>query len=422
MSALLITLSALLFLAITHILWFHVRTRKSDREQEAIEISGDLSHREYVDFREIMESAPDAMIIVNERGHMIWGNAQAERLFGYSRESILDKSVDILIPDRLKANHLDMVRGYFQNPTIRSMGEGQDLYARRRDGSEFPVEISLSPLSTDGPPLVASSIRDVTARKATEARLRELNSTLRQKQHEIEEYVYTVSHDLKSPAIVMKTLVDQLRRQLTSERYDKLGDTVDDVDATAQRMLKLIDDLLRLSRVSNVMYNFQPLSLTELVKGAVANHRAELENVGFRVDVQHDMPSVEGDFEHLNYVFSNLISNALKYGADADTPTLVINAVLRDTEVDIRFSDNGPGIPHEHHERIFKLFERLRSSKQGTGVGLSIVKRIVERHSGRVRVEPSTGRGTTLIITLPWGGPSIPQAESADSICEKTVV
>lgn len=503
-------------------------------------------------FRTLIESAPDAMIVVDRAGVVVLANAQAERLFGYAREEIIGKEMEVLVPQRLRARHVAHRETFARNPHTRAMGAGLELSALRRDGVEIPVEISLAPIESDEGPMVAASVRDATERRAAQrvlkdahaelerrveartaelaranqtladsearfrafmetlpgpawikdecfrmvfanhtcaalfgrsvesvlgqtdfdwmpldvariarasdeaamnsgepvrtqestpgaggvtrtwlvtkfrliehegapprvagfalditelleaqAALRAVNDELAARNREMEEFVYTASHDLKSPLVSMLGFSGHLQRDAEGGRHDRLVHFAERIDEAARRMRRTIDDLLTLSRAGRVVGQPSLVRLGDVVARILADHAEAITRLGVRVEVAPDLPAVMGDGERLARALDNLVANALKYGCTAPHPRIRVGWSLAGRELRLFVADNGVGIAPEHHERIFRLFQRLDASGDGSGVGLAIVARIAETYGGRTWVESRPGEGATFWISLP---------------------
>jgi len=360
----------------------------------AATVARDISERKRADerVRALLESAPDAVVVVGEHGRMVLVNRQTEELFGYSREQLLGHDVEMLIPERLREVEAHRV-GYFADPETRLTGAAMELCGLRSDGTEFPIEITFSPLRTDEGVLVYTAIRDISERKVTDEELRRSN-------HDLEQFAYVASHDLSEPLRVIAGFVD-----LLAERYRGRLDADADrfigfIVSGVERMQALIDDILAYSRAGRAEFRPQEVDVAALVREVVEMLAPELTARGGRVEIG-ELPTVRGEKALLRQIFQNLIGNALKF-CDAPAPLIEIRGVRHGRGWRFEVQDNGPGIEPHHAERIFEMFQRLHGRDvAGSGIGLAIVKRLVERHGGVVGVTPAPTRGSIFSFTIP---------------------
>ncbi len=369
-----------------------------------------------VRLRGLLEAAPDAMIVVDRRGTIIEASAQAESVFGYPRAELLGRSVEQLVPEAFRGHHRGHRSHFSEDPRTRPMGEGLELHALRRDGTEFPVEISLSPVRADEGLLVMAAIRDITERKQVELRIRRLNADLERRVAErtaeltrsneaLKQFAYAASHDLREPARTMGTYAELIARRyrgrLDADADEFLGFVVDG----AEWMHQLLQGLLEYAGVGMRPPIAAPTSMSAAVDQALGNLGAAIAETGARVTCE-PLPNVLADDLQMVQLFQNLVANAIKFRRPGVPPEVRVGASARDSEWIFSVVDNGIGIDPRHVERIFAIFQRLhrRQEYPGAGVGLAICRKIVDQHGGRIWVEPRAEGGTTLVFTLPRSG------------------
>jgi PAS domain S-box-containing protein len=336
-------------------------------------------------------------------------NTQTERLFGYTREQLVGQPVETLVPERFRRAHPAHRQQYCAKPGRRPIAESQDLYGLRKDGTEFPVDIMLSHLETRQGRLVLTVVRDVSARKAKEERIRQLNHDLEQRVHEVqaanselEAFSYSVSHDLRAPVRAMTGFARILEEEHAA-RLDGEGHRLLQVIRTnAGKMGDLIDGLLALSFLGRQRMKKGEVGMTELASEVVEEARQQESSRSLEIGVQ-PLPATRGDRAMLRQVFTNLVSNALKFTRDRSPSVIEIGACPKGAEIVYYVKDNGAGFDMRYAHRLFGVFQRLHSERefQGTGIGLALVQRIVHQHGGRVWAEGVIGQGATVYFTLP---------------------
>jgi len=355
-------------------------------------------------YRGLLEAAPDAMVVVDQAGDIVLLNVQAEKQFGYRRDELLGQKVTNIIPtgfaERLVSDGLRSA----EDALAQQIGTGIELSGRRKDGSEFPLELMLSPLESAEGTLITAAIRDISVRKAAEADLVQNVQDLNRSNQELEQFANIASHDLQEPLRMVASYT-----QLLSRRYKgKLDSDADEFIAYAvdgaSRMQRLIQDLLAYSRVGSKGGNLRDISSDNALQQALQNLRGVIQDSGALVT--HDpLPTVMADEIQLIQLFQNLVGNAIKYQKPG-VPKVQISAARNGAKKwTFSVKDNGLGIESQYFERIFGMFQRLHKREEfaGTGIGLAICKKIVERHGGRISVESQPGSGSTFRFALAEG-------------------
>lgn len=366
--------------------------------------------REEQKFRALLEATPDALVIVDRDGRVVLVNSQVQALFGYTRDELVGQPVELLIPERLRADHPAHREHYVADPKLRTMGTGLDLVARRRDGSEFPVEISLSPLATTEGPLTIAVVRDITERKQTtqaladQARsLERANEALRRSNAELDEFAFAASHDLRAPLRAIRTLAGFIEEDLAASLPESSRGHLALLQQRVQRMDGLLAALLEYSRVGRSDEQVTAVQLTELVARAV-----EMANLPPAFVLAGAWPDVELHTVRvlLKRVLLNLLTNAVKHH-DRDHGRVELGGLDHGDTLELWVQDDGPGIPPQFHERVFGLFQTLkpRDEVEGSGMGLGLVRKMVGRAGGRAWIA-STGRGTRVAFTWPKEWPT----------------
>jgi PAS domain S-box-containing protein len=372
------------------------------------EFSHDLSESKEsgAKYRGLLEAAPDAMVVVNQEGEIVLLNLQAEKQFGYPRDELIGQRVKNIIPSGFAERLIADSSRSAADATAQQIGTGIVLRGRRKDGSEFPIEMMLSPLKSAEGVLVTAAIRNISARIRVEEELKRSNLLLTESNRELEAFNYTAAHDLRAPLRHMHGFVSLLQQAWYGKLDDDGRHCLDKISAASKQMGLLLDDLLNFSRLGRVGLQLSGVNLGQLVERI--QHELEPESKGRALTWEiGDLPEVEGDRALLHQVLFNLISNAVKYTSKRKHARIEIGSQCGNgNNVTVFVRDNGAGFEMEYVNKLFHVFQRLHRSRdfEGTGIGLAIVRRIVERHGGRVWAEGIPDQGATFYFSLPDEG------------------
>jgi PAS domain S-box-containing protein len=368
-------------------------------------------------FQLAVEASPGGVLMINESGEIVLANAELERQFGYSRSELVGTSVDLLLPTSMRKPHAARRAEFYAEPAVRRMGAGRDLHARRKDGSEFPVEIGLNPIQSGDGLMVLATIIDITQRKEVEKAVEAQNERLRRSNAELEQFAYVASHDLQEPLRMVASYTQLLEERYRDQLDDKARKYIGYAVEGAKRMQTLVRELLSYSRVSSRDVADRPVNCAMVVAAAIERLTASIQEAGADIRVG-PMPVVVSEEIELGQVFQNLISNAVKFRS-ARRPQIEISAERKDAVWEFAVKDNGIGVEEKYGSRIFQMFQRLheRGKYDGSGIGLAIVKKIVERHGGTIWFSSVLGEGTTFYFTAL----AVPETTTAPTTSEMTV-
>ncbi len=362
------------------------------RAEEALRVSE-------ANFAAATRASPDAMVISTlPEGRILLANQGFHRVTGYRPEEAIG---------RLSSELNLWIDIGERDALIRKLKDGHEIHEREapfrtKAGEIRSGSMSATLVKIEGRPGLLAIVRDVTERKRVEEERAEMFRELEAKNAELERYAYTLSHDLKSPLVTIRGFLGLLERDLAAGDAERVARDLARVDSAAATMSRLVDELLELSRIGRVVHTYESVSCFELVENAVELVAGQIRDCRVHVEVSPDLPNLFGDRVRLLEVFQNLIDNAVKFMGDQDQPHIEVGLETRGDDNVIFVKDNGIGIDPRYQERVFGLFDRLDTRIDGTGVGLALVKRIVEVHGGRVWVESEgKGCGSTFCLVLP---------------------
>jgi PAS domain S-box-containing protein len=365
----------------------------------------------------IVESAIDAIISIDHEGLVREWNSAAVRLFQYSREDAVGRKIDSLIAaPALMQLYQQGLAQYLVTGAGSLIGRPVAMTARRADGTEFPIEMGIARIAGSQPALYSAVIRDMTAHQAAAEEVQRLNAELEQRvkdrtaeletaNHELESFSYSVSHDLRAPLRHITGFVSMLKARANPNLDPESRDLLQSIAASADRMSRLIEALLKFSRTGRTELHKQHVSLSQLLRSVQAEFKDEARGrvVDWRVE---PLPDVEGDPELLRQVLVNLVSNALKYTRPRPIPRIEIGSRRDGPNVVCYVRDNGVGFDTSYTDKLFGVFQRLHRAKEfeGTGIGLATIRLIIQRHGGRVWAEGAVDKGATFYFSLPANG------------------
>ncbi len=379
-------------------------------------------------FRELLEAAPDAIVEVDQTGCILMMNAATESLFGYTREELLGKSVEMLVPHAFRDAHVAQRTDYWNHPVARPMGRGLTLYAVRKNGSQFPVEISLSPVHSEQGVRVAAIIRDVTERKRIEEEIRSMeerfnreltakNIELERRNREVEqadqlksEFLASMSHELRTPLHTIIGFSELLAEEIQGPLNEKQRRFVGHIHRDSQHLLELINDILDLSRIESGKVELRPeiFAASEAFREVVASVRPTALGKSIQIEtLVAEEHVLQADRVRFKEILFNLMSNALKFTPSGGRITAVIGQSDQPDFCCFTVEDTGVGIPADQLEAIFDKFYQVGSTtkgvREGAGLGLAITRHIVELHGGRIWVDSEPGKGSRFSFTMPRG-------------------
>jgi PAS domain S-box-containing protein len=378
-------------------------------------------------FRKVLEAAPDAILEVDAQGRIVLVNAQVEEMFRWPREELLGRHIETLIPSRFHASHQRHREGYAVRPSTRPMGTGLDLWAIRKDGTEFSVDINLSPLDVDGGSHVICIIRDVSERKRTEERIRQLNQSLELRGEELaaanrelalrnqdveranqlkSEFLASMSHELRTPLNAIIGFSDLLMEQRAGLLNEKQTRFLGHIQQGAHHLLLLINDVLDLSKIEadRLELRYESFGIASAIEDVIATVRplAEAKQIQLLAANVEDA-QFNADRVRIKQILYNLLSNAIKFTPEQGEVS--VSSTLLPGEILVVVSDTGVGISEENQKLVFDSFQQFgpttKGVREGTGLGLAITKRLVELHGGSIRLTSEPGKGSRFECILP---------------------
>ena len=350
--------------------------------------------------KNIIEQAPNALIMCNSYGNIVMCNSQAAKLFDYTKDDLVGKPIEVLVPSNIKDAHPGHRQKFALNPQSRAMGMGRDLTAQKKNGEEFPVEIGLNPLRTVDGEFVIASIVDLSERIKIQRHLEKINRELESKNHEMEQFIYTISHDLKSPLVTINGFSKLLETSLRDKMDDKQAHQMARIQSNVIHMESLLNDLLELSRILKVEIDKEDVNVNEIIDDVLATLEVQIEQSQSTIICPDNLHLICANRRLLTQCIQNLIANAIKYRDESRPAVITINTQQIENAIHLTIEDNGLGIDEQYHEKIFRIFERLNIG-EGTGIGLAIVKTAMAKHQGSILLESTPGKGSKFTLIFP---------------------
>lgn len=404
------------------------------RLREADSSSGDEPQQEphihiepYLRFRNLLEAAPDGILEAEADGTIVLLNAAAEKMFGYAREELLGQLVEVLVPAALRKRHTEQREQYDAHPSTRPMGIGLELSAVRKDGTQFPVEISLSPTRSIHGNRVIAVVRDITQRKEAEARINAMNQQfamelaakneqLEIRNREVEranrlkgEFLASMTHELRTPLHTIIGFADLLAEELKGPLNADQQRFVGHIQRDSRHLLELINDILDVSKVEagRLDLHREVFRAADAIRQTLAGLKPLANNKALTfIDHLDDQLTISADPLRFKQIIYNLVSNAIKFTPEGGLITVECSTTPEGGFVAV--TDTGIGIPESEHEAIFDKFFQLSSTtrgvREGTGLGLAITKELIEMHGGRIWVESKPGQGSRFQFIVPLDG------------------
>ncbi len=361
-------------------------------------------------FRRVVEAAPSAMIMVNQEGQITLANQQAEKTFGYPREELLGCPIEMLVPERLRSGHQGFRHDYLCDPQARPMGVGRELFGRRKDGSEVPVEIGLSPIHTSKGLLVLASIVDITERKLAELEAARQRHDLAHlaRVTALGELSSSLAHELTHPLTAILSNAQAAQRFLADDNVDldEVREILNDIVTQDQRAGDVIHSLRLMLKKGELQEHCDDVDLNEVILDVVNLMRSDLinRNVTLDTDLAQKLPAITGDRVQLQQVLLNLALNGCEAMADYNSSErrLLIASQWENGAVRVSVADRGSGIPEEKMQQVFERF--FTTKKEGMGLGLSVCRTIIDAHRGKIWATNDAGCGATFHFSLPIVG------------------
>ena len=352
-------------------------------------------------FKALVKSAPNALVMSDTEGNIALVNREANKIFGYGPNEMEGRSLDIIVPEKYRTAHREKQPQYANNPHPRHFSAISNLYALKKDGTEFPIEIGITPIKTEKGIVALASIVDITERKQQEEIIRNQLIELQLKNEEMEQFNYISSHDLQEPLRTMSNYIQMIEEDYGDRIDNEVKTHLGTMQSAIDRMSHMVKSLLSYGKLGRK----RKLSLTnchEIVDEVIADLDSMIKANGAKIHITCGLPEFYAYRTELRQLFQNLIANAIKFHKQDANPEVWISSRENGGYYEFTVSDNGIGIDPKDHDKIFRIFQRLNSEEdyEGHGIGLANCKKIAEMHGGRIWVEPGTEKGSTFKFTI----------------------
>jgi two-component system sensor kinase FixL len=359
----------------------------------------------------VIRAVVDGIVTINKRGVILTANPAVGALFGYEEQEMIGQNVSMLMPEPQHSEHDQYLNNYQNSGKAQIIGIGREVMGLHKKGHKFPIHLSVSEVKLSHQTIYAGILHDLSAIKAAEEKVRRYATELERSNRELQDFAYVSSHDLQEPLRKIRAFGDRLYAKEADKLSEKGEDYLKRMVNAAERMQRLISDLLQFSRVSTHAKPFEDVDLNEVIKGVLEDLEYAIEESNAEIIIG-DLPIIEAEPVQMRQLFQNLIGNAIKFRKEGVKPVVEVEAKILERKsyakgvsgemlAKIMVKDNGIGFNEEYKDKIFQIFQRLEGRKyEGSGIGLAICKRIATRHGGDIDAVSLPEQGATFIVTL----------------------